>query len=316
MSEAQRGVGRRRGVAAYWPVLAAVALVVVAAIAVARVWFFRDDARAVSTEEAVERFREVASTPSSTSDPASPVTSMLSPPSPVMTPVTVGPSADSTVPATAPPTTPTTGAPRPLELPQPGVYRYATSGQEEIDAVGGARHDYPPETTITLTPAGCGVRLQWDALRERRETWELCVGTGGIELQPDAVQYHEFFSQPQEHAVECDRTAVLVPLDPDSAPATQLRCTVAGEPWFPTWEVLERTTREVAGSEIEVVHVQMTVRDDDEYWETTTIDWFLGPTGLPVVVRGETSSKTSTLVGDVTYSEQYDLSLASLTPLG
>jgi hypothetical protein len=195
------------------------------------------------------------------------------------------------------------------------VYRYATNGREEIDAVGGARHEYPSETTITVTPAGCGVRLQWDALRERRETWALCIGTGGIELQPEAVQYHEFFSQPQEHAVECDRSAVLVPAGVDAAPATSLRCTVDGEPWFPTWEVQEQTSREVAGQDVQVVHVQMTVRDDDDDWETTTIDWFLASTGLPVEVRAETGSKTPTLVGDVTYLEQYDLSLVSLVPL-
>ena len=76
----------------------------------------------------------------------------------------------STVPTTAPPTTatPTTGttaAPATTATPvdgtgfdvgtapgDPGLYVYATLGFEEIDALGGARHDYPSETFITIQP--------------------------------------------------------------------------------------------------------------------------------------------------------------------
>src|SRR5215211_664686 len=67
-----------------------------------------------------------------------------------------------------------------LTLPAPGVYRYATTGSERVDALGGATHTYPPITTITVTEAGCGVQTRWDALQERWNLRQLCLGHGGI----------------------------------------------------------------------------------------------------------------------------------------
>ena len=44
------------------------------------------------------------------------------------------------------------------ELPEPGVYVYATTGSAKVDALNGAAHTYPAETTITVTLEGCGAR--------------------------------------------------------------------------------------------------------------------------------------------------------------
>ena len=35
-------------------------------------------------------------------------------------------------------------------LPMTGVYGYTTVGRESVDALGGAEHIYPDETTITF----------------------------------------------------------------------------------------------------------------------------------------------------------------------
>jgi hypothetical protein len=59
----------------------------------------------------------------------------------------------------------------------------------------------------------------------------------------------------------------------------------------------------------------MTVEDDDEYWEHTTIDWQLAPSGLPVEVTVETSSRSPSPIGGVVYNETYHLELISTTPL-
>ena len=57
-------------------------------------------------------------------------------------------------PPTLPSTTasPTTVAP-PASCPQPGVYTYTTTGSDGVDALGGARHQYPATTTLTVSPA-------------------------------------------------------------------------------------------------------------------------------------------------------------------
>jgi hypothetical protein len=218
----------------------------------------------------------------------------------------------STIPDTVVASDPVAAAPT---LAEPGVYRYATSGWEDIDALNGARHDYPAETTITVTAEGCGIRLRWDALRERRDEWRLCVTERGIELQPDAIQYHEFFRQPELEHLDCDRSVVLVPsADPPAGPVVQ-SCLLEDDPWVATWTVVGRSTRTVDGGAVQVWQVRMVVDDDDEFWERTTTDWFLDDRGLPVAVTSSKESNSPSPIGDVRYRESYELSAESLTPL-
>jgi hypothetical protein len=248
-----------------------VAIVVVGAVVV-RLTVLRDRARAITVEEARERFR-VAVAPTDTSAPA-------------------------------------------LSLPAAGVYRYRTAGKESIDALGGATHDYPEETTITVVRDGCGVSLRWDALAERRDEWRLCATPRGIELQATGLQYHEFFGSADAEDVACDRTIVLVPAT-STPPVASVRqdCTLADDAWYPTWEVLEDTGRTVDRATVPVRHVRMTVDDSDDYWEHTVVDWYLAGDGLPVSVSSVKSSRSPSPVGGVTYEEQYRIELESLVPL-
>ena len=54
------------------------------------------------------------------------------------------------------------------------VYLYKTVGHEEIDALTGARHDYPDETYLTIRPGGCGQVFRWQAIEQRWTAWEVC----------------------------------------------------------------------------------------------------------------------------------------------
>jgi hypothetical protein len=289
-------MGERRWTRGRIALVVLAAVVVVVAVIAAVVWP-RDTTEVVSVDEAVDNFRN-STMPSETSTPAS-----EAPPAsaPTMT-------AADTVSATSEPAVT-------LTLAEPGVYRYTTSGWEDIDALSGARHDYPAETTITVTADGCGVRLRWDALRERRDEWRLCITDRGIELQPDGIQYHEFFQQPELEHVECDRSVVVVPIgDPPAEPVVQ-SCLLEGDPWSPMWTAVERTERDIDGTPVPVWHVRMTVDDNDDYWEHTTTDWFLDDQGLPVGATSTKESNSPSPVGDVRYRESYELSAESLTPL-
>lgn len=207
----------------------------------------------------------------------------------------------------------------PASLPQPGVYRYRTEGSESIDAVGGAQHTYPDETTITVSVDGCGVTLQWDALRERNERWSLCLDGDDVVLQPTGGSYHEFFGRQQIEPLSCDRSVVVVPArsadgSGNDAPVA-LQCELGGRPVEQVWQVLGASTRVVDGTSMRVQHVQMRVADDDHWFEHITMDWYLDEHGLPVEIRLLESSLADTAFGDVRYDERYALELVSLTPL-
>jgi hypothetical protein len=284
--------------------VAAVAVVIVlgGAALVIRSTLLRDRSRAVPVEAVLERYRSSVPPTGATvvDEPASTVSADEPAPT-VSAPVTDEPASTVSAPI--------------VELPRPGVYRYRTSGEESIDALDGATHTYPAETTITVTPDGCGVRLRWDALKERNDEWRLCATARGVALDRSGVQYHEFFGQSTPEAVECPDTVVLVPVDPTFGEAVELACTLDSDPWAVRWESLGRTTRDVAGQAVPAVHVRMTVDQQDEFDELTTVDWYLDAHGLPLAVAATKQSRSPSPVGTVTYRERYTLEIESLDPL-
>lgn len=275
----------------------AVVVIVVGGLAFARLVVWRDRSRAVSVDDQIDWYREHAATTS-----------------PATAPATTSPAGGVTTTALVT----TTVAPLPV-VPSPGVYRYVTAGYESVDVLGGARHDYPAETTITVVPDGCGVLLRWDALAERRDEWRLCATADGIVLQPDGLQFHEFFGSADDEAIHCEQSVVLVPADGEPRPATAQQCLLADEAWAPLWEVLDTSEQVVDGAAVEVTHVRMTVASDNGagggLGEHTVIDWYLDATGLPVSAGGTKDSVSSSPIGDVDYQETFTLQLASLTPL-
>lgn len=281
------------------------AIVIPAAIAVG-VLVPRDHANEIEVDEVVERFR--ASTVPDTTEPVPPETGSEVADTTLSTPVqsseTPPPETGSTIPA-----------PQPVALVEPGVYVYDTVGFESIDALSGVTHEYPTETAITVTGAGCGVLLRWDALEERREEWRLCATPDGVVLQPESLQYHEFFDQETPETVLCDVPVLAVPVSGDSFEPVARTCTIEDRPWLPVWEVLEMGVREVDGEPIDVRHVRMTIDDNDDHFEHYVADWWLAPNGLPVELDVVKRSKSPSVVGDVVYDEIIQLQLVSAEPL-
>ena len=254
-------------------------LAAAAAIGVKEIWL-TDRSNAVDANDVLEKYRESTSTTSGASEPSSTEGVTL------------------------------------VKLPSYGVYRVTTAGAESVDVLGGATHQYPAETTLTVTPDGCGVRLRWDLLKERYEEWVLCGTPEGVQLQPEFVFYHEFFGTGEKEDVRCDVPVLVVPADGQPRPPEPLACAKRGETWRPVWEVLGTEQRPFEGKEIRVTHVRMTITDEDDYFERVQQDWWLDDTGLPIDMVATKNSKSPTdLVGDVVYSEQFSVSLASATPM-
>jgi hypothetical protein len=254
-------------------------LAVAAGVAVQQIWF-TDRASVVDAEDVLDKFREQTST-------------------------TIGAGAPST----------TEGVTL-VKLPAYGVYRLATAGSESVDILGGATHQYPGETTLTVTPDGCGVRLRWDLLKERNEEWLLCGTPDGVELQPAFVFYHEFFGTGEKEDVTCEPGVLLVPTDGEPRPPVQMSCAKRGGVWQPVWQVLGTEQRTLEGRSVRVTQVRMTIDNNDTYFEHVTQDWWLLDNGLPLEMSATKTSKSSTdIVGDVVYSEQFSVSLVSATPM-
>ncbi len=272
---------RRRG----WVIGGAIVVVVLIGALVLVATSIDDSSRDVGVDEALDRFRNETIAPSETDDI-----------------VDIGDVDDTGV----------SGGPTPesVVLPSIGVYTYGTVGAEGVDALGGTQHDCPAESTITVTTSDCGVHLRWEPLVERRDEWELCSTTDGVELGTSGVAYHQFYGQDETETLTCDEPIPVT----DATARIERSCMLADEPWPSVWEFVGTDVRTIGSETVEVTLLRMTIDDNDDYWEHTVIDWMLAPNGLPIEVHARASSRSPSIAGPVVYDETYDLELVSLTP--
>jgi hypothetical protein len=260
----------------WWLVVGGVVVVAAVAFVLVKFVFLHDTTTALSPEDALARYR-----------------------------------ASSTVAAA-----PATAGGAALALPAPGVYHYTTTGSEHIDALGGTTHTYPAVTTVTVTPAGCGVQTRWDALQERWNARQLCLGDGGI-VSGAYTDFHRFFGQDDRSDWTCAPAYTLVPAAPAAGANWSGSCADGkGTAEQTTLSVVGLEDVTVAGQPVAAVHVRRVEVDTgaDTTSSTTTDQWFDASRGLVLREAATSTSTTSSLVGKVHYSEQYELTITSLDP--
>lgn len=216
-------------------------------------------------------------------------------------------SASSSLPAGAPST----------ELPAPGVYSYSTTGNDGVDALGGALHRYPATSTIIVTAADCGVSQRWVPLEQRADETVTCATVGGVELYRFTA-FHQFFGQDEREEWEC--TGEPRPLDAAPGTTWTTQCTKqrgtndVGS--VDTWSgvVVGPETATVDGETVDVDHVTVSIATDDPRDVQVTDTWYLAGTDLVMRRVVNNSTTTGSPVGDVHYLEHVELTLESLTP--
>ena len=201
----------------------------------------------------------------------------------------------------------------PLTVPEPGVYVYATTGFDSVDALTGARHEYPAHTTVTISSEGCGVRVRWNAVRERWEEWQWCPVDGGIETVAYG-SFHEFFDTSATTAYQCDGDPL--PMMAATGTTWQMACK-QGETDTSVFagHVVGTERIDVGATAVMALHVRYAVTVSGGSTGTRVIDRWLRP-GDGLVVREDSSTDTvqSTVLGEVHYEERYTMVLTSVIP--
>jgi hypothetical protein len=187
--------------------------------------------------------------------------------------------------------------PRDSSEPQPvrnDVYRYATRGFEEIDALGGARHDYPAETGISVKETGNGRcrRLVWRPLQDRVTSWTLC----GQRLTT-IHEVHEFFGNRDERTYRCE---------PGSTLRRGWTCTYDQTTETATGGVIGRSR--IADTPVEHVRLERRIEGGVQGSGVREL-WLRRGDGFPVRLAGTTDDVSPSQIGDVRYRERYVLTL-------
>lgn len=196
----------------------------------------------------------------------------------------------------------------------PGVYVYGTTGSESISALGGTTHRYPPRSTITVTRAPCGLELRWDVLKTRSTTWTICV-TGELAQGLDGwVERHVFFGQADRTVWECSGSPWLA--DPAAiGTRTSHVCSGGDTTQGGTVDILGLVPLRVGGTTVETLHTRLRAEEDGVARGPLVEErWVERETGLPVRIRYQVRTLNDSVIGDVVFTERYELRLTSLEP--
>ncbi len=286
--------------------------VVVGGVAVVDRLLPRTTSTQLAVEDAHERYERyqrslTTTTPIPTASPApaaSPVPAGSPLPSAAPTPAGASPTASSVVPTSSP-------APA-VPLVEPGVYVYATTGGDEIDALGGAHHDYPSTTTITVTPTACGVLQRWDILVERWQEWQRCSDGRGVS-EGGRTNSDEFFDRAQTDTYLC--TGEARPRNAPAGATWTTTCTQGDRSDVYNGMVVGTETLTVGDSSVETMHVRVTITTDRPTDSQVTDTWYLAGGDLVIAQTAANSTSNDTIVGVVGYTEHYEIHLTSLTPI-
>lgn len=204
---------------------------------------------------------------------------------------------------------PRTGRPRPPE----GVYVYATKGGDEVDVLGGSRHTYPSETTVTIRHAGCGLIERWDVLDERWDERETCRTQKGDALKR-FTSFHEFFRHADERTYDCE--AMAYPAGAKPGDTWKGRCVSGESVVHQTGRAIGFETLVVDGARISALRVRVDVKLTGEQEGGGFREvWGDRATGLSIRERGTTTSYSMQPVfGRTRYHESFEIRLKSLDP--
>ena len=185
-----------------------------------------------------------------------------------------------------------------------GVYVYATSGSEAISALGGRRHRYPARSTVTVAPGGCGMTLRWDVLTSRSNRYEIC-GRGKVLAALDGDASIRRAGRSLDVGLSGHE---LAPCGRHTRRDEPLP--LSGRRYRPAryQHVVGEELVTVGGAEVAAVHVRLTAVESGGARGPIAEERWLEPgSGLPLRITYAVTTKNASPIGDVTFSERYDL---------
>jgi hypothetical protein len=232
---------------------------------------------------------------------------------PATTAAPVAPGPTVGVASEAPPT-PATATPAAFSPPEPGVYRYRTTGGENVSVLG-AHHNYPAETfAVVRRTGGCGWTMRSEVIREHVDERQMCSEPGRL-LQVLQRREVEFFGTRDGGGFSCDPPQVQHAVGDARGATWRGSCgddRAAGELLRTTLGTGQAT---VGGITVDVIRIR--VDGTLTGWArgtSTDVLTVVAATGLPVVWERTVDTVADAFGASVRYQENARFELVSLTP--
>lgn len=202
-------------------------------------------------------------------------------------------------------------------MPTGGVYVYDTSGYEQLSTPG-SRRSFPSQTTITVTDGapGCQV-LRWEPFQQHWEQYDVCYEANNAVTQTAMSDYVSFYGVSSQSQLECPPPSNY--WKPPTQPSIQswtFACTDSSDRYQSNGSVIGTQTLDVGGQQVSALHLRfVTTISGSEQGQNEEDMWLATSSSLPLKLTGTTNvTESSGSFGDVTYQEQFAMSLESLQP--
>lgn len=282
--------------------------------------YLRQGPTELTVDSALAEFRRTTSTtsPTETADPASgvPGPAATNDDASVPRPPGQGGAADAGNPRQAAPASGAPAAPSPGGLPPPaeGVYPQRTQGYESTDALGGSRHDYPAETSVTVRRSGCGVVERWQPLEERYDESELCSQGETVSIFVFR-KYNEFFQRSQLQVYNCPGGAKVFDRTQTPGASWTWRCNSDSAQIDSVVTVVGHEVVTVGGQRVEAVRMRYDSKISGSTRGTQLQERLLArDTGYVISVKSDVEVRTQSPFGEVGYEEHFVIESKSMTP--
>ncbi len=199
---------------------------------------------------------------------------------------------------------------------RPGVYRYSTRGSESADTgLISATHDYDGISTMTISPAGCGVVERWQVLGGRWSEFTSCPTKGDFFELKGFVDYHEFFGDSRESSYTCTGDAASKRSARQVGKTFRGRCESKDGNTATSMSLVKAIEKiDVGDNSYDAVHTTTDVRLDGNVTGTAKRgDWRRRSDGLLLRRVSSSDAKMSGSI-DADYSENYTIQLLSVNP--
>jgi hypothetical protein len=200
-------------------------------------------------------------------------------------------------------------------LPPSGVYRYRTSGGEQL-SMGGISRAFPASTQMIVTEARCAT-LRWEPLLQHMEGLVECPQTDGALTITSALSYEQIAGTTTTSVIHCPARTYFVPPHPAIGERWRTTCHSPGQNVVFSGLVVAAASVDVGGQTIPALHTRVTLSFSGSATGTNPNDYWVSLRDGLILRQRETVDvrQTAGPLGSVRYTEHMAITLASTAPV-
>jgi hypothetical protein len=201
------------------------------------------------------------------------------------------------------------------DLPPPGVYRYRTSGGEQL-SIGNISRTFPAATDMIVTDTNCST-MKWEPFEQHVEGLVECPQKDGALSITSVPSYEEIAGIQTTSVIYCPAGTYLVPPDPTTGERWKTTCHSTGQRVVVSGQIMGSSTVAVGRRRLAALHTRLTLTFSGSQSGTNPNDyWISAQNGLILRQRESVDVKQKAgPLGSVRYTEAMTIALSSLTPI-